>query len=158
MTTISEWSLPFLISTHKRFVIPFLPCLVNEGSERAALVGTWPPARVNPPHLLWLFLSNCAFQIKQSGMKSQKSQIWLICITDREWVKPYANVGLSTGIILCQLKGNFSLAVHHSCGSKGTRIRMRGTEQLNHYHFSVFSLPGGGLHYFVVGLSSMSTK
>ncbi|GAB0178431.1 hypothetical protein GRJ2_000308400 [Grus japonensis] len=23
---------------------------VNEGSERAALVGTWPPARVNPPH------------------------------------------------------------------------------------------------------------
>ncbi|GAB0210236.1 hypothetical protein GRJ2_003489400 [Grus japonensis] len=32
--------------------MPFLPCLVNEGSERAALVGTWPPARLNPPHLL----------------------------------------------------------------------------------------------------------
>ncbi|GAB0188783.1 interferon-induced protein with tetratricopeptide repeats 5-like [Grus japonensis] len=26
---------------------------VNEGSDRAALVGTWPPARVNPPHHLF---------------------------------------------------------------------------------------------------------
>ncbi|GAB0188298.1 hypothetical protein GRJ2_001295100 [Grus japonensis] len=29
--------------------MPFLPCFVNEGSDRAALVGTWPPARLNPP-------------------------------------------------------------------------------------------------------------
>ncbi|GAB0203725.1 small glutamine-rich tetratricopeptide repeat-containing protein beta [Grus japonensis] len=27
---------------------------VNEGSERAALVGTWPPARVNPPQKVYL--------------------------------------------------------------------------------------------------------
>ncbi|GAB0185957.1 mitochondrial enolase superfamily member 1 [Grus japonensis] len=25
--------------------------IVNKGSERAALVGIWPPARVNPPHI-----------------------------------------------------------------------------------------------------------
>ena len=41
--------LPVLISTHKLFVIFSLPCPAEEGSDRAALVGTWCPARVNPP-------------------------------------------------------------------------------------------------------------
>ncbi|GAB0209364.1 cAMP-dependent protein kinase inhibitor alpha [Grus japonensis] len=32
--------------------IPYQPLLVvNEGSDRAALLGTWPPARVNPPQV-----------------------------------------------------------------------------------------------------------
>ena len=43
--------LPVLILTHETFVIFSLPCPVEEGSDRAALVGTWHPARVNPPHL-----------------------------------------------------------------------------------------------------------
>ena len=42
--------LPVLISTHEPFVIFSLPCPAEEGSDRAALVGTWHPARVNPPH------------------------------------------------------------------------------------------------------------
>ena len=42
--------LPVLISTYEPFVIFSLPCPVEEGSDRAALVGTWHPARVNPPH------------------------------------------------------------------------------------------------------------
>ena len=41
--------LPVLISTHEPFVLFSLPCPVEEGSDRAALVGTWHPARVNPP-------------------------------------------------------------------------------------------------------------
>jgi len=36
-----------LISTHKPFIILSLPCPGEEGSDRAALVGTWPPARLN---------------------------------------------------------------------------------------------------------------
>jgi len=50
MMVIAEGSLPDLISTHRLFILFSLPCPAEEGSDRAALVGTWCPARVNPPH------------------------------------------------------------------------------------------------------------
>ena len=50
MTVIGEWSLPVVISIHEPFIIFSLPCPAEEGSDRVALVGTWHPARVNPPH------------------------------------------------------------------------------------------------------------
>ena len=50
---IGEWSLPVLISTQEPFVTFSLPCAAEEGSDRAALVGTWRLARVNPPHTPW---------------------------------------------------------------------------------------------------------
>jgi len=44
---IAEWSLPVLVSTHEPFIVFFLPCPGEEGSDGAALVGTWPPTRLN---------------------------------------------------------------------------------------------------------------
>ena len=42
--------LPVLISTHEPFVLFSPPVQLWRGSDRAALVGTWHPARVNPLH------------------------------------------------------------------------------------------------------------
>jgi len=47
----AEWALSVLISIHKPFAEFCLPCLAEEGSDRAALIGTWYPDRVSPPHL-----------------------------------------------------------------------------------------------------------
>lgn len=43
---IGELSLPVLISNHEAFI---MFCPVEEGSDKAALVGTWCPVRVRPP-------------------------------------------------------------------------------------------------------------
>ena len=53
--------LPVLISTHEPFVTFSLPCPAEEGSDRAALVGTWHPARVNPPQMIWYLLKDPIF-------------------------------------------------------------------------------------------------
>ena len=42
---------PVLISTHEPFVLFSPPVQLRRGSDRAALVGTWHLARVNPPHV-----------------------------------------------------------------------------------------------------------
>ena len=47
--TVILSDLPVLISTQEPFVIFSLPCPVEEGSDRAVLVGMLHPARVNPP-------------------------------------------------------------------------------------------------------------
>ena len=48
MTVIADWSLPDLVSTHEPFVVFYLSCPAEKGSDGVALVGTWGPARVNP--------------------------------------------------------------------------------------------------------------
>jgi len=50
MMVAGECSLPVVISTLKPFIVFSHPCPAEEASDRAALVGTWCPARVNPPH------------------------------------------------------------------------------------------------------------
>ena len=50
MTVLSERSVPVLIWTHEPLVLFSLPCPAEEGGERAALGGTWPPAGAGPPH------------------------------------------------------------------------------------------------------------
>lgn len=47
LVVIGEWSPPILISTHEPLVAFSFPCPAEEGSERAALVGTWCPSRFN---------------------------------------------------------------------------------------------------------------
>jgi len=47
--TVLVSDLSVLISTHEPFVIFSLPCPVEVGSDRVALVGTWCPTRVNSP-------------------------------------------------------------------------------------------------------------
>lgn len=42
MMVIAEWSLPARISTHRPFIVFSAPCTAEEGSDRAALVDTWP--------------------------------------------------------------------------------------------------------------------
>lgn len=49
VTVTGEWALPVLISTHKSYAIFFSPLSSWGGSDKAALVGTWFPAKVNPP-------------------------------------------------------------------------------------------------------------
>jgi len=49
VTGIAEGSLAVLISTHEPFITFSLPCPAQKGSDRAALVGTWHPARVKSP-------------------------------------------------------------------------------------------------------------
>jgi len=50
MMVIGGCSLPVLILTHKPFLILSVVWLRRE-SERTALVGTWCPAKVNPPQV-----------------------------------------------------------------------------------------------------------
>jgi len=49
MTVTDDRSLPVLILTQEPFVLLSLPCPVEEGSDKATLLGIWHPARVNPP-------------------------------------------------------------------------------------------------------------
>ncbi|GAB0197815.1 hypothetical protein GRJ2_002246900 [Grus japonensis] len=48
------WSMTGCQSLLRKQFLNYRIAHVNEGSERAALVGTWPPARVNPPQLVIL--------------------------------------------------------------------------------------------------------
>lgn len=49
-TVIAEWSLPAVIPAHEPSLVFSLPCPDEEGSDRAALVGTCNSARINLPH------------------------------------------------------------------------------------------------------------
>lgn len=49
MMATGEWSFSALISTHEPFILFPVPCPAGEGSDGAALVGTWHPARVSSP-------------------------------------------------------------------------------------------------------------
>lgn len=51
MTVIGELSVPVLSSTHKPFVMFSLPSPVEERGDSVALVTSWCPATVNPPHM-----------------------------------------------------------------------------------------------------------
>lgn len=47
---VAERSLPVLTSTHEPFILFPLSCPDEEGSDRAALVGTWHPVRIKQLH------------------------------------------------------------------------------------------------------------
>ncbi|GAB0208591.1 hypothetical protein GRJ2_003324800 [Grus japonensis] len=46
---------------------------MNEGSERVALVGTWPPGRVNPPQQQAGQLGEAGFKLRDSGGRVQSA-------------------------------------------------------------------------------------
>lgn len=48
-----KWSLCAFIPAQEPFDIFSLPCPVVEEIDRAALVGTWHAAKVNPPTPVW---------------------------------------------------------------------------------------------------------
>lgn len=54
--TIFERSLSVLTLTHEPSAVFSLLCLAEEGSDRAALVGAWHPARANSLHLLQVLI------------------------------------------------------------------------------------------------------
>lgn len=58
--------LPVLITIHEPFVLYSLPCPAWEESDRVGLVGTWCPARINPPHVTSYIAMFCSsVEVKQ---------------------------------------------------------------------------------------------
>lgn len=49
MVILAEWSPCPCLNSQAFFTVSSLPCPAVEGSDGAALVAIWPPARVNPP-------------------------------------------------------------------------------------------------------------